>query len=107
MSRGVELPMIDLETGERADAARNRERILTAAEKLFSERSPDCVSIDEVAEVAGVGKGTVFRRFGSRAALLLAVLGERERRFQEDLIRGDPPLGPGPPPRERLIAFGE
>jgi AcrR family transcriptional regulator len=107
MSRAVELPMIEPETGERADAARNRGRILASASRLFSERGPDCVSIDEVADAAGVGKGTVFRRFGSRAALLLAVLGERERRFQEDLIRGGPPLGPGAPPRERLVAFGE
>jgi len=99
--------MIEPETAERADAARNRQRILTSAAKLFSERGADCVSIDEVADAAGVGKGTVFRRFGSRAALLLAVLGERERRFQEELIRGEPPLGPGAPPRERLIALGE
>jgi len=99
--------MIESETAERADAARNRQRILTTAARLFSERGAHCVSIDEVADAAGVGKGTVFRRFGSRAALLLAVLGERERRFQEDLIRGDPPLGPGAAPRERLIAFGE
>src|SRR6266480_4648528 len=107
MDIGARLPMIEPEAPERADAARNRERILTTAEELFSTRSPDCVSIDEVAEAAGVGKGTVFRRFGSRAALLLAVLGERERRFQEELIRGEPPLGPGAPARARLIAFGE
>jgi AcrR family transcriptional regulator len=99
--------MIEAETSERADAARNRARILATAERLFAEHSPDCVSIDAVADAAGVGKGTVFRRFGSRAALVRAVLGERERRFQEELIRGRPPLGPGAPARERLIAFGE
>ena len=99
--------MIEPEAAERADAARNRARILTTAAKLFSERGPDCVSIDDVADAAGVGKGTVFRRFGSRAALVRAVLGERERRFQEEFIRGAPPLGPGAPPRQRLIAFGE
>src|SRR5436190_16036539 len=107
MRAGAQLPMIESETAERADAARNRQRILTTAARLFSERGAHCVSIDEVADAAGVGKGTVFRRFGSRAALVLAVLGERERRFQEDLIRGEPPLGPGAPPRARLIAFGE
>src|SRR5256885_725442 len=106
MDAGFQLPMIEPEAGERADAARNRARILATAERLFSERGPDCVSIDAVADAAGVGKGTVFRRFGSRAALLLAVLSEREGRFQEDLIRGRPPLGPGAPPRARLIAFG-
>jgi len=107
MSAGFQLPMVEPEAGERVDAARNRARILATAEKLFSEHGPACVSIDDVADAAGVGKGTVFRRFGSRAALVLAVLGERERRFQEDLIRGEPPLGPGAPPRARLIAFGE
>src|SRR2546423_15487589 len=100
-------PITNPEGGERADAAPTRPRTLATAERLFSERAPDCVSIDEVADAAGVGKGTVFRRFGSRAALLLAVLSEREGRFQEVLIRGRPPLGPRAPPRARLIAFGE
>jgi AcrR family transcriptional regulator len=54
-----------------------------------------------------VGKGTVFRRFGSRAALVQAVLSDYEGGLQERMIRGCPPLGPGAPPRERLIAFGE
>jgi AcrR family transcriptional regulator len=63
--------------------------------------------MDEVAEAAGVGKGTLFRRFGSRALLAAAVLSERERAFQEAFIRGQPPLGPGASARERLIAFGE
>jgi len=102
----AELPLLDTSVGERADAARNRARILCAAERLFSEHGAGCVSMDEVAEAAGVGKGTLFRRFGSRAALARAVLSERERAFQEDIIRGAPPLGPGAPPRERLIAFG-
>lgn len=102
-----QLPLIEPEAGERADAARNRERILCAARRLFDERGAGCVSMDEVADAAGVGKGTLFRRFGSRASLAAAVLGERERDFQEGFIRGAPPLGPGAPPCERLIAFGE
>lgn len=103
----VELPQMEPESGERADAARNRERILCAARRLFQERGASCVSMDEIADTAGVGKGTLFRRFGSRAALALAVLDEQERRLQDAIIRGDPPLGPGAPPRERLVAFGE
>jgi AcrR family transcriptional regulator len=101
-----ELPQIEPSASERADAVRNRARILCAAQRLFSERGAGCVSMDEVAEAAGVGKGTLFRRFGSRAALARAVLSEREQAFQEHIIRGAPPLGPGAPPRERLIAFG-
>lgn len=103
----INLPLIDEASVERADAVRNRARILAAAERLFAERGAGCVSMDEIAETAGVGKGTLFRRFGSRAALALAVLSERETAFQEELIRGEPPLGPGAPPAERLIAFGE
>jgi AcrR family transcriptional regulator len=91
---------------ERADAARNREKVLAAAERLIAERGASCVSMDDVATAAGVGKGTVFRRFGDRAGLAQAILGERERRFQEDFIRGPAPLGPGASPQERLIAFG-
>jgi AcrR family transcriptional regulator len=107
MSEAFELPVIETEPGARADASRNRERILETAARLFAERGPDCVSMDLIADTAGVGKGTVFRRFGSRAALAAAVLSESEAGFQERLIRGEPPLGPGAPARERLIAFGE
>jgi AcrR family transcriptional regulator len=107
MSSPFELPQIEPESFERADAARNRGRILCAARRLFDERGAGCVSMDEIAEAAGVGKGTLFRRFGSRASLAAALLSERERDFQEAIIRGEPPLGPGAPPQERLIAFGE
>jgi AcrR family transcriptional regulator len=107
VSSPFELPQVEPDGFERADAARNRERILCAARRLFDERGAGCVSMDEIAEAAGVGKGTLFRRFGSRASLAAAVLSERERDFQEAFIRGEPPLGPGAPPAERLIAFGE
>jgi AcrR family transcriptional regulator len=99
------LPLLDSRR-ERADAARNRDAILCAAQRLVSDRGADGVTMDEVACAAGVGKGTLFRRFGDRAGLLRALLDERELAFQEDFIRGAPPLGPGAPPRERLIAFG-
>src|ERR1700719_4261619 len=107
MSSAFDLPQIEPDGFERADAARNRERILCAARRLFAERGAGCVSMDEVAEAAGVGKGTLFRRFGSRAPPPGAALSERERAFQEGIIRGEPPLGPGAPARERLMAFGE
>jgi AcrR family transcriptional regulator len=103
----LDLPQLAEAPLERADAIRNRARILAAAERLFAARGASCVSMDEIAEAAGVGKGTLFRRFGSRAALALALLSERESCFQESFIRGEPPLGPGACPTERLIAFGE
>lgn len=68
----LELPLADATPIERADASRNRARILAAAEQLFADRGASCVSMDEIADAAGVGKGTLFRRFGSRAALSLS-----------------------------------
>ena len=92
---------------ERADAARNRQRILAAAQKLFTRDGVAATSMDAIALEAGVGKGTLFRRFGDRASLALALLESSERDFQESFIRGPAPLGPGAPPCERLIAFGQ
>jgi AcrR family transcriptional regulator len=103
----MDLPMVNAAPTERADAARNRQLILDAAKRLFAEQGVSRTSMDQVAAAAGVGKGTLFRRFGSRSALSLAVLDETERRFQDDLLRGPPPVGPGAPPRERLVAFGQ
>ncbi len=89
----------------RADAIRNRERVLATAERLFAERGVDAVSMDDIAVAAGVGKGTVYRHFGDRGGLALALLDEEERVLQEAMIRGPAPLGPGAPPEERLAAF--
>jgi AcrR family transcriptional regulator len=98
------LPVAGRARPERADAARNRERVLAAARRLFAERGGH-VTMEEVAREAGVAKGTVFNRFGDRAGLALALLDEHERALQERILRGPPPLGPGAPPRERLLAF--
>jgi len=105
-SSTMELPIVQSEPPERADAARNRRRILVAAEKLFAERGVSCTSMDAIATEAGVGKGTLFRRFGDRASLALAVLDRSERELQDGLLHGPPPLGPGAPPCARLRAFG-
>ncbi len=90
---------------ERADAARNRLLVLEAAERLFAEHGACNVSMDEVAAAAGVGKGTLYRRFKDQAGLALAVLEQKERDLQEAVLRGDPPLGPGAPADQRLPAF--
>ncbi|MGN9845572.1 TetR/AcrR family transcriptional regulator [Nonomuraea sp. H19] len=90
---------------ERADAVRNRQAVLRATEQLLAEGGGDHVSLDRVAALAGVGKGTVFRRFGSRAGLLQALLEERSRELRDAVTHGPPPLGPGAPARERLLAF--
>jgi AcrR family transcriptional regulator len=101
-----ELPVAGRSPRERRDAARNREAILAAAQRLFEREGPAAVSMERVAEEAGVGKGTIYRRFGDRASLATALLDASERELQESLIRGAPPLGPGAPPVERLVAFG-
>jgi AcrR family transcriptional regulator len=101
------LPMLEPVRHERADAARNRATILNAAECLVAEHGAQQVTMDQVACRAGVGKGTLFRRFGDRQGLMRALLDEGERDFQEGFIRGPAPLGPGAPSRERLVAFGE
>ncbi|MER5928952.1 TetR/AcrR family transcriptional regulator [Streptomyces sp. NPDC002054] len=63
---------------ERADALRNREAVLAAADALFAaSSSPQSVSMDDIAAAAGVGKGTLFRRFGDRAGLIAAVIASR------------------------------
>ena len=100
-----ELPLRGAPQRERADAARNRQRVLEAARDLFAKQGVANVTMEQVARAAGVGKGTVFHRFGDRAGLVMALLDEHERKLQDELLRGAPPLGPGAPPEERLIAF--
>ncbi|MFD0261823.1 TetR/AcrR family transcriptional regulator [Kitasatospora indigofera] len=90
---------------ERADAARNRVAVLEAAAGLFAEHGVEAVSMDQVAAAAGVGKGTLFRRFGDKSGLAAALLDARERVLQEAILSGPPPLGPGAPAGERLAAF--
>jgi polyketide synthase 12 len=91
---------------ERADAARNRVHLLATARQMLAERGADKLTMDGLAEQAGLGKGTVFRRFGSRAGIFQALLDDDERAFQEQVLAGPPPLGPGAPPVDRLVAYG-
>jgi AcrR family transcriptional regulator len=90
---------------ERADAARNRAKVLSAARRLVARRGVDQVTMHAVARAAGVGKGTVFHRFGNRAGLIRALLDDAEKELQDALLRGPPPLGPGAPAADRLDAF--
>ena len=89
----------------RADAVRNREQILAAAERLFAERDPGTVTMDAVAKAAGVGRATLYRSFPDPSSIAVALLDEHDRRLQQQLVYGPPPLGPGAPPAERLAAF--
>jgi AcrR family transcriptional regulator len=91
---------------ERADAARNRLQLLTTAREMLAEHGADRLTMDALAERAGLGKGTVFRRFGTRAGIFRALLDDEERVFQQQVLSGPPPLGPGAAPLDRLIAYG-
>jgi AcrR family transcriptional regulator len=106
MSERTLLPLLGEPAPERRDAARNRKALLVAAEELIDHCGIEGVTMDHVAARAGVGKGTVFRRFGSREGLMAALLNFSETEWQASVISGPPPLGPGAPPMERLLAFG-
>lgn len=77
----------------RADAERNRQRIIAAARELFAERGLE-VTLDDVAEHAGVGVGTVYRRFANRDELIVGVfahhLSEVAEQARATLDESDP-----------------
>jgi AcrR family transcriptional regulator len=100
------LPLAAAAAPERADAARNRQHLLTTAREMLAEDGQDKLTMDLLAERAGLGKGTVFRRFGTRAGIFAALLDDDERAFQQQVLAGPPPLGPGAAPLDRLIAYG-
>ena len=87
----------------RKDAVRNRAAILATAARLIAERGPDGFSMEDVATAAGVGKGTVFRRFGDRDGLVRAVVDETSESWRAEsaalLEAGDVPAD------ERVITF--
>ena len=90
---------------ERADAARNRTRVLKATATLLRRAAGRTVTMEEIAAAAGVGKATLYRRFPDVPSIALALLDDHERALQERLLRGRPPLGPGAPAPDRLAAF--
>jgi AcrR family transcriptional regulator len=84
-----------VERKPRADAQRNRERLLETAKAAFAEVGPD-VSLDEIARRAGVGIGTLYRHFPNRDAIVEAVyrrevqqLADAAKRLQEALLPGE------------------
>jgi AcrR family transcriptional regulator len=88
---------------ERSDAARNRRAIVGAARALFEERGVTRVTMEQVAKAAGVGKGTLYRRFPNKGLLCQALLDTPTRAFQEETLGL---LGEhGLRPLEKLDAF--
>jgi AcrR family transcriptional regulator len=105
ISLGLRLPLVGQPPAERADAARNRRAVLRAAKTIMLDGGVDALCMDRVAAAAGVGVGTVYRRFGDRAGLAYALLDDEEQQFQAEFLFGLPPLGPGAPPLVRIRAF--
>ncbi|MFI6698900.1 TetR/AcrR family transcriptional regulator [Streptomyces sp. NPDC050509] len=101
-----ELPVLGQPPRERSDAAHNRARLLDAAASLVRELGARNVTMEAVASAAHVGKGTLFRRFGDREGLMLALVDHAEQEYQRAFLTGPPPLGPGAAAPERLAAFG-
>ena len=72
--------------GERSDAVANRERILAATRCLFAERGPEAVSMSDIVDAAGVGRGTLYRHFPNKGELCLAVMDEEIAEFQNEVL---------------------
>jgi AcrR family transcriptional regulator len=77
-------PALEITRPMRSDAKRNRERVLKAARELFA-RHQHAVQMDDIAQRAGVGVGTVYRHFPDREALMGELVRERFRIFNEQL----------------------
>jgi len=71
---------------ERRDATRNRERVLGAARALFASKGVTCVTMEEIAREAGVGKGTLYRRYPHKGLLCQALLDEPTRGLQAEVL---------------------
>lgn len=85
----------------RADAVRNREKLVQAARLVFAERGADC-SLDEIAKRAGVGPGTLYRHFPTRDDLIDAMMRDWAERVDADAQEViDADLGP----RDALTAW--
>ena len=95
-----------MQRAERADAARNRQAIMDAANVLFANSpSPSAVTMDDIAAAAGVGKGTLFRRFGSRTGLIRQLYARQLAPLRQRITSGPSPLGPSAPAGLRVPAI--
>ncbi|MGK5545960.1 TetR/AcrR family transcriptional regulator [Streptomyces sp. URMC 127] len=90
----------------RADAARNREAVLAAADRLFATcDTPEEVTMADIAAAAGVGKATLFRGFTDRTGLIRTLYAARLEPVRRAVTEGPGPLGPATAPMERVPAL--
>lgn len=90
----------------RADARRNRERVMAAGRELFAREGPH-VQMDEIAAHAGVGIGTVYRHFPTKEALLTAMVRERFQEFAEIAKTAEEILDPRAAIESMILTSGE
>jgi AcrR family transcriptional regulator len=91
----------EVEGPRRADAVRNREKVIAAAEQVFAEHGVEA-GVPEIAAKAGVGKGTVYRNFETKDDLVAAILIRRMTRFDEDILEALESDDPGAAFRDTL-----
>lgn len=91
---------------ERSDARRNRLAILEATERLLTAADRNTtVTMDDIAAAAGLGKGTLFRRFGDQRSLLQALYDQKAQILSDQIGSEDSPLGPRASPGDRVAAI--
>jgi AcrR family transcriptional regulator len=93
---------VPCERSDRRDSQRNLALVLGAAHELFAERSPDDVRMEEVAQRAGVGVGTIYRRFRSKEELFAAV-SEAACSAMHETLRAATTIAPDPIAKLRVL----
>ena len=71
---------------ERRDAAEHRQRILEVAQRLFAEHGVDAVSMHQIAMEAGIGQGTLYRRYRHKGELCVDLMHEQHEQFMEEIV---------------------
>jgi len=82
---GLPHPYISPKRVERRDAREHRQQILDVAQHLFAEHGVDAVSMHQIAVAAGIGQGTLYRRYGHKGELCMDLLQEHHRQFVEEI----------------------
>jgi AcrR family transcriptional regulator len=86
LPEGILEPLDKSKREERQDAAQNRQRILETARRLFDERGVEAVTMSEIAVQAGVGKGTLYRRYPDKGVLCMALVDQATQDFQNKVL---------------------